>query len=273
MNSIIIITNTQINNKLKKLTKIMGCKCSDIGNKDRQMDFEDDVIKVDSDLKNKIDTQQNPEQNQTFNNGVNNTTAQINSIFIPDDKLNHEEEHKKKKKRHKYDFNLYPNDVIMIINNIREDPSKFVPDVENAINNIKNEKGRLIYAGALKVALNEGEKIFNEAAEFLKKSPPMKPLVMDESIVIACPQNEEDIKNTKFFQKKIIEKKKECNLDAYFKDSIVDPYISVLLAVIDDSGKNTGKKRNAVLNREFTRVGISVSKVGKIFCAYYTFAK
>ena len=68
-------------------------------------------------------------------------------------------------------------------------------------------------------------------------------------------------------------KKKQIELHAYFKDAIKDPYISTLLMIVDDSGKNAGKKRESLLNPEFKNIAISSIMVHKTFCAYFTFSK
>ena len=40
------------------------------------------------------------------------------------------------------------------------------------------------------------------------------------------------------------------------------PEISALLMVVDDNGKNSGKKRNAILNPEFKKIGINSRFIG-----------
>ena len=43
--------------------------------------------------------------------------------------------------------------------------------------------------------------------------------------------------------------------------------------IVDDSEKNPGKKRQAVLNPEFKYIGISSKFIGKTFIAYFAFSK
>ena len=180
---------------------------------------------------------------------------------------------KVKASKPKYDISKYPKDVFDLINKIREDPPKFAEDVEKAISLIKEENGKLIYSGKLKVALNKGEPLFREVINILKSTPSLAPLTFNENIKIECPLEEEEIKDPKVFQNKIIEKKKQIELHAYFKDAIKDPYISTLLMIVDDSGKNAGKKRESLLNPEFKNIAISSIMVHKTFCAYFTFSK
>ena len=178
-----------------------------------------------------------------------------------------------KVRKQKYDISKYPKDVFDLINRIRDDPPKFVEDIEKAISLIKEDSGKLIYSGKLKVALNRGEPLFREVIEILKNTPHLEPLTFNDSIKIECPLVEEEIKDPKVFQNKIIEKKKQVELHAYFKDAIKDPYISTLLMIVDDSGKNAGKKRESLLNPEFKNIAISAIMVHKAFCAYFTFSK
>ena len=180
---------------------------------------------------------------------------------------------KVKASKPKYDISKYPKDVFDLINKIREDPPKFAEDVEKAISLIKEENGKLIYSGKLKVALNKGEPLFREVINILKSTPSLAPLTFNENIKIECPLEEEEIKDPKVFQNKIIEKKKQIELHAYFKDAIKDPYISTLLMIVDDSGKNAGKKRESLLNPEFNNIAISSIMIHKTFCAYFTFSK
>ena len=43
--------------------------------------------------------------------------------------------------------------------------------------------------------------------------------------------------------------------------------------IVDDSTKSPGKKRQAVLNKNYKYIGISSKFIGKTFVAYFTFSK
>ena len=43
--------------------------------------------------------------------------------------------------------------------------------------------------------------------------------------------------------------------------------------IVDDSAKNPGKKRQAVLDENFKYIGVSSGFVGKTFIAYFSFSK
>ena len=59
----------------------------------------------------------------------------------------------------------------------------------------------------------------------------------------------------------------------FFKDLIKDWEISALLMIVDDSPKNSGIKRECILNPNYKYIGISNIKIGKQFVAYITFSK
>ena len=167
----------------------------------------------------------------------------------------------------------YTKTMFKLIKKIRRNPPEFANLIEQSIKYITNENNRLIFSYKLKVALTKGESVFKQVAEELRKMPPMPPLEFKDDIVIEVPSEEDDLKDIKVFMNKVLEKKKNCSLDAYFKDAIKDPEIAILIIIVDDTEKNSGKKRAAVLNKDFKYIGISSIYEGNTFCAYYTFSK
>lgn len=167
----------------------------------------------------------------------------------------------------------YPNSVFTSINKIRCNPCLYAKEIDNSIENIKIEDGRLIYAGRLKVGVHKGSELFKQVAEELRSMSPILPLVFKEELVITAPTEEEEIRDPEYFHKAIIEKKQSVKIDDYFKEAIRDPTISVLMIIADDTEKNSGKKREAVLNSEYKYIGISSTLIGKLFCGYFTFSK
>jgi hypothetical protein len=99
--------------------------------------------------------------------------------------------------------------------------------------------------------------MFSECAEYLRTLPPMEELSFNDDIVLECPTEPNSIKDINYFKQKVIEKKESQKIEAYFKDSISEPEISVLLIIVDDSVKNPKKKREAVLNPKYKYIGIS----------------
>ena len=172
----------------------------------------------------------------------------------------------------KYNISNYPQDVFKLINEIRNDPKSFIKDVEKSITLIKKVNDKFIYHGNLKIILNTGEKIFREAISFLEKISPMSSLVFNNDIGIELP-NEEEYKNElNHFKKQILNKKKQLKIERYFRDAIKDPYIGVLMMVVDDTCKNQGEKRITILDPNLKNISIKCGNYGK-FLAYFTFSK
>jgi hypothetical protein len=166
----------------------------------------------------------------------------------------------------------FPQEAFELINKIRLDPPSFAENIEKAISNITSLDGKLIYKGPVKVSIKGGEPVFTEVANLLRTMNPVPPLILSEDIFVEVPDEEEDMKNIKVFQERVEEKKQQSDIKAHFRDLIKDPYTSILLMVVDDNGKNSGKKRNVVLGKEYTKIGITHKRVRKTFCAYFTFA-
>lgn len=238
----------------------MGCRCSKSLNDQNfnveEVANEENKLKSDQDrLDNKDDEDNHYDTRKEDNNNNEALHTKVNN---------------KSKIKKQVD---YVKEVLDIINRVRTDPMSFVPDIKKAISNIKESNGKLIYASKLKVSLCKGEEAFNNAAEVLSLMSPVEPLVFKEELCIDCPEDEGELKDTKAFMKRIIEKKKTTQLDAYFKDAVRDPYISTLLIIIDDSKNNAGRKRDVVLSKDYKYIAITSAKVGKSFCAYFTFSK
>lgn len=267
----------------------MGCRCSQEV-PDKQVNLEEEQKNEDQDQSNRNmnnpqmeeitpakasppieeKKEEKPVEVENKNSNENNIKEEKPTSPHPQNIPQKEEP---KIKKIKYDIKNYPKDVFELINKIRSNPKKFAEDVENAIKLIKEDNGKLIYNGKLKVTLNKGESVFREVINILNTSPELEPLTFNNDILIECPTKEEEIKDPKVFQQKIINKKKEIELNAYFKDAIKDPYISTLLMIVDDSGVNAGKKRDSVLNPLYKNIAISCVMINKTFCAYFTFSK
>jgi len=172
-----------------------------------------------------------------------------------------------------YPVSDYTKKAYRLINKIRENPSSFAQVIENSIKFIQSEKGRLIFNHKLKVALHKGLEVFQEASNALKKLSPMPKLKFKDEILVQCPEEESELKDMNVFKEKILKKLESIKIDAYYKDAIKEPEISVLLMIVDDAEKNSGKKRNSILNPEFKNIAISSSNIGNTFCAYFTFSK
>ena len=154
----------------------------------------------------------------------------------------------------------YVKKVFCLINKIRLNPGEFAPVIETAEKYIKEINGKKIFDdNKIKVSLNEGKKMFQDCADYLKNLQPMEELNFCDDIVLECQKDENKIKDINYFKEKLLEKREKFGIEAYFKDSIRVPEISVLLMLVDDSVKNPRRKRETLLNPKYKYIGISSS--------------
>ena len=174
----------------------------------------------------------------------------------------------------------YPEKIVELINNIRQDPVGYADIIEESIQNIIEEEDkddpsniRIIYKKKVKVALNRGEPAFREAIDILRSLNPLPPLEFSNEKCVPLPQNEEELKNPLFLREQVKKIREKKQIDVFFKDLIKIPEVSGLLMIVDDTNKNAGKKRMALLNKDIKYVGVSSKFIGKTFIAYFTFSK
>lgn len=178
-------------------------------------------------------------------------------------------------------YSDYPEKIVNIINTIRQNPKVYADVIEDSIKNIILEdnnkdpaKPKLIYKEKVKVALTRGEQAFREAAQELRNMSPIPPLEFKEEMCIPLPDNEKDFKDSNYLRNKVKEiLAKNVRINVFFKEMVKIPQVSVLLMVVDDNGKNSGKKRRAILNENFKYIGITYKFIGKTFISYFSFSK
>ena len=177
-------------------------------------------------------------------------------------------------------YSDYPQKMLDLINQIRANPVSYADVIEECMQNITEEqdkndesKTRIIYKKKVKVALNRGEIAFKDAAEELRNMEPLPPLELKNDICVPLPEEEAEIRDSSYLREQVKIIREKTNIDVFFKDLIKIPEVSALLMIVDDSEKNPGKKRQAVLNSEFKYIGISSKFIGKTFIAYFAFSK
>ena len=102
---------------------------------------------------------------------------------------------------------------------------------------------------------------------------PLPPLELKNDICVPLPEEESEIKDSSYLREQVKIIREKTNIDVFFKDLIKIPEVSALLMIVDDSEKNPGKKRQAVLNKDFKYIGINSKFIGKTFIAYFAFSK
>ena len=281
----------------------MGCQCAN----QKDEDLNDELIK-----KNSIEEVNEGEQDQdnnnyeqkegifgltnddgteqaqfrVFNGENNNNMNNMEEEQEQEQEQEHEQEHEQDnlyKEKINEDKNVkyadYPEKMLELINKIREDPVNYAEIIEDSIKNIievQNEedenKPRIIYKNKVKVALTRGEPAFREAADILRNMSSLPPLELKNDICVPLPETEKEIRDSSYLKEQIKILRDHVNIDVFFKDLIKIPEVSALLMIVDDSGKNPGRKRNSVLNKDFKYIGINSKFIGKTFIAYFTFS-
>ena len=262
----------------------MGCQCNKQNEEEQEdelkkdsLDGMNDVFKEDNNFNNKeeIFGLNNQEENHEEQKENDAKLKGSNNKNQPDEDYNERLTEEKNAK-----YGNYPEKMLDIINRIREDPASYADYIEDSIKNIVEEtdkedetKTKLIYKKKVKVALTRGEIAFREAAEKLRNMEPVPPLELNENIIIPLPETEEEIKDPTFLKEQVKALRENTNIDLFFKDLIKLPEVSALLMVVDDSVKNPGRKRQAILNKDFKYVGINSHFIGRTFVAYFAFSK
>ena len=255
----------------------MGCQCAN-----KEEENKSEILK---------EINEDTEQNQDYNNDNYNSNSKEGIFGL--DQQNPEETQEKFSERQNNEIDInennqdknlkysdYPQKMLDLINQIRANPSSYADVIEDSIQNITEEqdrkdesKIRIIYKKKVKVALNRGEIAFKDAAEELRSMEPLPPLMLKNDICVPLPEEEAEIKDTSYLREQVKLIREKTNIDVFFKDLIKIPEVSALLMIVDDSEKNPGKKRKAVLNPDFKYIGISSKFIGKTFIAYVAFSQ
>ena len=248
----------------------MGCKCANRNDEEEKEisknglengnleedDYNNNFKKNNIDLLG-LNDQQNQNQNEV------NENNNFNEDIIQNEK-----------------YANYPDKIVELINNIREDPVGYADTVEQSIQDIITEEDkedptikRLIYKKKLKVALTKGEPAFHEAIEYLRSLSPLPPLEFSQEKCIPLPDTEEQLNDHTFLRNQVKALREKTKIDVFFKDLIKIPEISGLLMIVDDTIKNPGKKRKALLSKDLKYIGVNSKFIGKTFVSYFSFSR
>ena len=267
----------------------MGCKCAN--SNEEEEEIQKNSLEDGNGENAENDFNKNFNQNEDLL-GLNNqeNLYQEQNLNNEDRQREHNNENEnmedaeKYKNMHHYDqmakYADYPEKIVELINNIREDPVGYADVIEDSIKNIIAEEDknnpsnvRLIFKKKVKVALNKGEPAFREAIEYLRSISPLPPLEFNQEKCIPLPESEEELKDQNFLREQVRKLREETQIDVFFKDLIKVPEVSGLLMIVDDTNKNAGKKRMALLNKDLKYVGVTSKFIGKTFIAYFAFSK
>jgi hypothetical protein len=227
-----------------------------INNRPIEEEEEEEKQGVDA-LRARYENEKNPndESDEIFQSNTNNNNKQFlfnTSVDNPGD-----------------DFSKY---IFDGINSIRGNPQSFIPIIERAKNNIMyDKKGICVYKSSVKVALSKGIPAFDESIDYLKNLRPMQKLIFSSELLIPPPENEDQIKD-KTYMNEIINEKVQSGIPikSFWRDIIKDRETCLILMIVDDTGANSGKKRNDILDPTMQCIGITSKRIGKNFASYVT---
>ena len=172
---------------------------------------------------------------------------------------------------------LFPKDdfsksVLEQINRIRIDPQSFIGTIERGKENIiQCRNGTSIYKGKSKIALSQGTLAFNRAIAVLRNTESMQKLTFSPQLTVELPKDETEIKDKNDLKEKVEDMIREgINIRSYWRDIIKDPETCVLLMIVDDTGINSGMRRNDILNPKMKYIGISSVEINGHFVCYLT---
>lgn len=268
----------------------MGCRCAN----SHEEEFEINKRNMTEENINNNNNLEKNELNNSNNNNDFNSEKNRNNLSPNSNSSQNINDNFQQKQKHIQNMNLnnqeisknlkylnYPEKILEIINTIRQDPPSYAKIIIDSMKNIVEDnnkdditKNKIIYKKKVKVALTRGKEAFLEAAQELENMDPLPPLEFAKEICIPLPEDENEMKDTNFLKMKVLELKKEgIRVDVFYKDLVKIPEVSALLMIVDDSGKNAGKKRMTLLDKNIKYIGINSNFVGKNFIAYLSFAK
>ena len=267
----------------------MGCRCANSQDEEYEINKRDmtkENIYGNKNERNELNNSNNHFSNNDYNSEKNKFNLSPNLNEGENYQHNRvspkeEEETESREISKNLKYSNYPEKIIELINKIRQDPVAYADEVIDSMKNIvednnKNDptKNKIIYKKKVKVALTKGKQVFLEAAEDLRNTEPLPPLEFVPEICIPLPEDEIDMKDPNFLKKRVMELKNEgIKIDIFYKDLVKVPEVSVLLMIVDDSGKNAGKKRMTLLDKDIKYIGVNSKFVGKTFIAYLSFMK
>ncbi len=220
---------------------------------------------------NIINDNNNAQMNQMQFSQFEQSHSQSESQNINNSSINYSLKYKN------LDSSMQPSDnfskaLFSQINKIRSNPQSYINFIENSKKNIMTDKkGRLIYNGKIKIALTRGEKAFDEAIDFLKKSKSMEQLVFNPYLTVEMPKTANEIKyknDLRYKVEKMINK--GIIIKSFWRDVIRDPEISFLMMMVDDTGEMSGMRRKDLLDPNMKYIGINAVEINGSFVCYIT---
>ena len=175
------------------------------------------------------------------------------------------------------------NNIIILINKLREDPSSFIPIIDKYSQMIQfntKKKHYYIIVNNFHIILNQGQEVFQETKNFLLNIKPVNKLNYFEDLNFNFPNNVNDCDSDNYIQSEIDRIKNEsrikfseisviCN-----KNVLNEEYI--IVSNLIDFDNEDKINRNILLNGKFKKIGINFGKINddkNIYCIYMSFGE
>ena len=205
---------------------------------------------------------------QDLENNINNYNNN-NSINPDNEKLLNEKTNEK----------LFETNLLNEINFVRTHPNEYAEFLNENLKLIKKENGHFYFVynnnNEKKILLKEGEQIFIDAINQLKKLKPLKSLKWNDEIKIEL--NEKELDNNfsndllgKLILKKRLKLKEKYQKTFFNLDIFNEPKISVIFQITDEAFNK--ERRNAILNPNYNYFAVSYIKNNKKFLSVSSFA-
>ena len=204
---------------------------------------------------------------QDLENNINNYNNN-NSINPDNEKLLNEKTNEK----------LFETNLLNEINFVRTHPNEYAEFLNENLKLIKKENGHFYFVynnnNEKKILLKEGEKIFIDAINHLKKTKPLNFLTWNDEIKIEL--NEKEMENFsndllgKLILKKRLKLKEKYKKTFFNLDIFNEPKISVIFQITDEAFNK--ERRNAILNPNYNYFAVSYIKNNKKFLSISSFA-
>ena len=229
------------------------CVCAQNNNINNLFSVNQKSLNV-QDLENNLSNYNN---NSTNNNNLNPNNEKI------DEKTNEK---------------LFETNLLNEINFVRTHPNEYAEFLNENLKLIKKENGHFYFVynnnNEKKILLREGEKIFIDAINHLKKIKPLNSLKWNNEIKIDLNEKEMDNFSNDLLGKLILKKRlklKEKYQNTFFNlDIFNEPKISVIFQITDEAFNK--ERRNAILNPNYNYFAVSYIKNNKKFLSISSFA-
>ena len=178
--------------------------------------------------------------------------------------------------------------MIIEINNIRNNPQSLIPKIEKYKSKISNYGNQIfiIIDRENKLKLSKGKIIFESCKSYLEKKKSVSSLYLKNELTFPFPENGEnsemkleDCISEKYLTPTLIKIKNNIlkyNIEINnFHYDIMNSNIelSVLLQIVDDTNSMFQRRKN-IFNKNHKYIGLNIGKIeGGLFCYYLLFGK